>query len=276
MCYGSANLTSAALNRRPDNSNVESIIAMRLSSPEERSAALQLSFQRVQRDVFAARLSCRHLQRKTSRPSFCEPTDIVLREAELSGKRIRLGLEIADSTRYQNFSAVITFRGNLQERIAIDLSGDMYSALITDSLEPRLQQSSCIVHVEAYGGDGSVTQSNAVLLTNLRDISTGNSTRRERYVKEAQESAAQFYAVLADLINGSDDDALKVFLSFCDIPFTLAPRPMLRHRAEWSIRDSMDLWERETFNYAETCTKQYCNSVIVICASSDDTLPTGT
>jgi hypothetical protein len=34
-------------------------------------------------------------------------------------------------------------------------------------------------------------------------------------------------------------DALKVFLSFCDIPITLAPRPMLRHRAEWSIRDSM-------------------------------------
>jgi len=115
----------------------------------------------------------------------------------------------------------------------------MYSALITDSLELRLQQSSCIVHVEGYGGDGSLTQSNAVLLTNLRDISTGNSTRRERYVKEAQESAAQFYAVLADLINGSDDDALKVFLSFCDIPLTLAPRPMLRHRAEWSIRDSM-------------------------------------
>jgi hypothetical protein len=95
------------------------------------------------------------------------------------------------------------------------------------------------VITEAYGRDGSVTQSNAVLLTNLRDISTGNSTRRERYVKEALESAAQFYAVLADLINGSDDDALKVFLNFCDIPITLAPRPMLQHRAEWSIRDSM-------------------------------------
>jgi len=239
MCYGSANLTSAALNRRPDNSNVESIIAMRLSGPEERSAALHLlipegSTRRIR--------SASELQASTEEDepsSFCEPTDIVLREAELSGKRIRLGLEIADSPRYQNFSAVITLRGNLQERIAIDLSGDMYSALITDSLELRLQQSSCIVHVEGYGGDGSLTQSNAVLLTNLRDISTGNSTRRERYVKEAQESAAQFYAVLADLINGSDDDALKVFLSFCDIPLTLAPRPMLRHRAEWSIRDSM-------------------------------------
>ena len=71
---------------------------------------------------------------------FCEPTDIVLREAELSGKRIGLGLEIVDSKRYKSFSAVITFWGNLQERIAINQSGDMYSALITDSLEPRLQQ----------------------------------------------------------------------------------------------------------------------------------------
>jgi HKD family nuclease len=239
MCYGSANLTSAALNRRPENSNVESMIAIRLCGPEERAAALQLLIPNGSTRRIRSASELQSSAEEDEPSFFCEPTDILLREAELSGKRIRLGLEIVDSTRYKSFSAAITFRGHLLERIAVNLSGGIYSALITDSLEPRLQQSSCVVQVEAYGREGSATQSNSVLLTNLRDISTGDSTRRARYVKEAQESATQFYAVLADLINGSDDDALKVFLSFCDIPITLAARPMLRHRAEWSIRDSM-------------------------------------
>src|SRR5205807_3360017 len=141
-------------------------------------------------------------------------------------------------TQYNSMSLIISLRNDLQEKVRVSHNGDLYSASIPTSLEARVQQSSCIVQVEALR-DGSSTRSNAVLLTNLRDISTGNSTRRERYVKEAQESAAQFYAVLADLINGSDDDALRVFLSFCDIPITLAPRPMLRHRPGWAIRDSM-------------------------------------
>src|SRR6266436_1878606 len=127
--------------RRAENSNVESIIAIRLSNAEERGAALQLLLP----DGSTRRIrSASELQSSTEEDEssfFCEPTDIVLREAELSGKRIRMGLEIVDSTRYKGLSAVITFRGDLQERIAINLSGDMYSALITDSMEPRLQQS---------------------------------------------------------------------------------------------------------------------------------------
>src|SRR5205807_988870 len=123
----------------------------------------------------------------------------------LSGLRISLAMEIAGSTQYNSMSLIISLRNDLQEKVRVSHNGDLYSASIPTSLEARVQQSSCIVQVEALR-DGSSTRSNAVLLTNLRDISTGNSTRRERYVKEAQESAAQCYAVLADLINGSDDD----------------------------------------------------------------------
>jgi len=239
MCYGSANLTSAALNRPPENSNVESMIALRLSRPEQRTAALQLlvpdgSTRRIHGE------SDLQSSIEEDEPAFFRPpTGIILREAELSGLRISLTMEVRDRTAYKSLSLVITLRNDLQEKVRISHDGDMYSAVIPTSLEARVQQSSCIVQVEAVEPDGSTTQSNAVLLTNLRDISTGNSTRRERYVKEAQESAAQFYAVLADLINGSDDDALRVFLSFCDIPITLAPRPIMRHRAQWAIRDSM-------------------------------------
>jgi hypothetical protein len=81
-------------------------------------------------------------------------------------------------------------------------------------------------------------------------------------VKEAQESAAQFYAVLADLINGSDDDALRVFLSFCDIPITLAPRPTLRHRAQWKIRDSMRSFGARNFQLCRDlhgAVSQFCD-----------------
>jgi len=89
-----------------------------------------------------------------------------------------------------------------------------------------LGQGSTIAQIETLNKNSVVASSNFLLVTNLLDIQTGRSVRRERHVKEAQQSAIQFYRVLNDLISGGDWDALMVFLMYCDIPVIGATRPV--------------------------------------------------
>jgi hypothetical protein len=62
-------------------------------------------------------------------------------------------------------------------------------------------------------------------LLNLRDIDTGHSQRRERRVREAQQSAGRFAAILDELLTLNDTDSLRTFLTFCDIPIINSARP---------------------------------------------------
>ena len=67
-------------------------------------------------------------------------------------------------------------------------------------------------------------------MTNLLSIENDRPVRRERHIKEAQQSAAQFFAVLSDLLQGDDDQALLTFLSYCNIPVGgISRAPVLRH-----------------------------------------------
>ena len=81
---------------------------------------------------------------------------------------------------------------------------------------PALQESSSLVGLE-YESD-SEPVSNIIFVTNLLEIKTQNSVRRERYISEATQSAGHFFAVLNELLRAGDDSALLTFLNFCDHP----------------------------------------------------------
>ncbi|MEI9962717.1 MAG: hypothetical protein WDM76_16855 [Limisphaerales bacterium] len=68
----------------------------------------------------------------------------------------------------------------------------------------------------------------SVLVTNLQDLVTGRDARRERQIREARESPQRFMDVLAVLANGDDEERLKQFLTYCDIPLDLEIRPFRR------------------------------------------------
>jgi hypothetical protein len=69
-----------------------------------------------------------------------------------------------------------------------------------------------------------------ILVTNLQDIRTGGDLRRERQIREARESPQRFLNVLNALCSSDDEERLKQFLTYCDIPMDLPVR-LLRKRA---------------------------------------------
>ena len=97
---------------------------------------------------------------------------------------------------------------------------------IAEQLKKRLEQSSAVVRIE---GEGDEAKSNTLLITNLQDFHTGVSNKKQRFLREAEQSAQGLLAVLSNLNSGSDEDALRMFLAFCDIPLLMAPRPFSRH-----------------------------------------------
>ncbi len=118
------------------------------------------------------------------------------------------------------------------------ISDERISATVPEWSLARLQESSTLVSIETVAGQKQL--SNVVFVTNLLDIKTQNSVRKERHIREATQSAAQFFVVLNDLIRAGDNSALLNFLNFCDIPLVNAPRPPnLRNRPVWEDLGSM-------------------------------------
>ena len=82
----------------------------------------------------------------------------------------------------------------------------------------RLGSSSASLKIEAFSGTDIVASSNSLLITNLLDIKTGHNVIRQRYVREAEQSAEQFFAILRELTSGDDDETLKNFLNYLTSP----------------------------------------------------------
>jgi len=88
----------------------------------------------------------------------------------------------------------------------------------------RLREAPAIVELGTENGAGWLPASNAVLIANLQDISTGGDVRRQRQIREARESPQRFMDVLTALSRSDDEERLKQFLTYCDIPIDLPAR----------------------------------------------------
>ena len=98
-----------------------------------------------------------------------------------------------------------------------------------------------------------------MLITNLVEFRTGQSLRRARHIREAQENVDQFFQVLNELLTGSDESALLVFFNLCDIPILEATGPGIfrRERPQWDGGESMrSLGKRNLVVYRGTHLKR--------------------
>jgi hypothetical protein len=223
FAYGSANCTTAALLRTVGNANLEDLVTVRLSSREAKVLLPRL---------LDPALKAVRLLKPDQLVSVPEAVDedrgeclpIKIKEAEADNERILVWLE--QPLERPQLRAKLEFSAGRFVRIVLRETG---SPQLEINLDPetfkRLSDSSAIISIE--DADGMV-QSNRMLITNLLDVQTGTNLRKARYVKEAEQDTAGLLSVLYDLRSGNDEDALRTFLTFCDIPLALGPRLGLR------------------------------------------------
>jgi hypothetical protein len=224
FAFGSANFTSAALLKTAHSGNVEAMLLLR--EPCNGKLDPEKMFDPGGRAVRLRReadlRSCR-AEDEQFEPSLHALT---LLEASLNEDQLIIRANVPEAV--SGVTAVLTSQLEFKSTLAVDHRQEqVYAAAMPPELLPRLFKSSTVVQLRGYLPDGREADSNPLLVTNILDIRNDKPVRRERHIKEAQQSAAQFFSVLKDLLQGGDDQALLSFLSYCDIPVISEPLPRL-------------------------------------------------
>lgn len=109
---------------------------------------------------------------------------------------------------------------------------------LDESNQKRLRTAPALAQLGLHSDGVWTPQSNPVLITNLQDIVSGRDVRRERQIREARESPQRFMDVLAVLCSGDDEERLKQFLTYCDIPIDLPTRLLRRKPASSNLANA--------------------------------------
>jgi hypothetical protein len=107
-------------------------------------------------------------------------------------------------------------------------TSEILSATVPKDYHKDFDEASASLRVELYEHDKMIARSNVVFLVNLKDIKSGRSLRRERYVREAEQSVGQFLSIFGELLQSDDETALMNFFLYCDIPIESARPPVFR------------------------------------------------
>ena len=247
FAFGSANCTTPALLTSANRSNVEVLVVTQLLPRDAEGLLSRLMDpgSNSQRLMKPSQLVSVPIEKNDSgKKQFV----IEILEAELDKERILIWL--AEPLHQTGLSVKLEFPGGRFVRLLLKAVGLYEVAVEVDKeVARRLGQTSAVIVVEDRDG---APQSNRLLITNLLDVQTGTSIRKSRYVKEAEQDTAGLLSVLHDLRIGSDEDALRTFLTFCDIPMVLGPRPLWRPPTKQSgvSREGMRTLIARDFNVA--------------------------
>ncbi len=245
FAFGSANFTSPALLKTAAQGNAEMLLAMQYArnefKPEDLFDPDHTGFQLI--DASFLKTSSEKEEVDYSRH------ELVLLEALLHEKEIDIVTVIPNKYDGLHLSGKLTFQDLSTKSFALTFKREgSYILSVPDSILIELNKSSTVIQMEVLGSQGEViSRSNPILVTNLLDIRSGKNLRKERHIKEAQQSASQFYDVLLDLLRWGNDSEIIAFLNLCDIPVLDALRPSQanRFRVNWDVPNGMhDLGER--------------------------------
>jgi hypothetical protein len=229
VAMGSANFTTAALRRSAKNGNLEVLLcyppvpAKQFSpkswfDPEDSAVVLkdpnQLQTANDNTD-------------ESSAPPINFPISITEALVEENWLKLKVGSgQIANAV-----GCRIVQGDNRPFYLGIETVGaDSLRCRLDETNQKRLRATPALMQLGVKSAGNWTPQSNLVLVTNLQDIVTGRDVRRERQIREARESPQRFMDVLTVLCSGDDEERLKQFLTYCDIPLDL-PARLLRRRA---------------------------------------------
>jgi HKD family nuclease len=230
LVFGSANFTSAALLRTIRDGNAETVLMIKdISLKAVKPARL------FDPDGTAVLLEKPEMLQTAPREDPCVMTDHILRlhEASLNNDRVFLDADVPEKINRDGLFVNLRFQ-NFADR-SLKLESDEiggYSARVSDVEKQRMDTDSTMIQLVAKEETEAVATSNWLLITNLKDIKTDRPLRKERHLKEAEQSAVQFFAVLRELLESDDQEALRTFLEFCNIPLIGITRPVLFRRKQ--------------------------------------------
>ncbi|MBI3918729.1 MAG: phospholipase D family protein [Betaproteobacteria bacterium] len=229
LVFGSANFTRAALLATPDDGNIEVVLA--LDDVPRKSVELHKLFDP---SGLANSETLTPFEQPPDELEASYPLRVI--EASLDDSTLRCVLGSRHDGRLE---AVMLFRDGNSLAVALDGSDIDRRAELDEACVRRADRSTTVVFLRGPHG----LETNRVLLVNLKDISTGESLRKERRVRDAQRSANQFAAALLELLRLRDTDPLQSFLTYCDIPLAGIARlrgvvrePLTLHQVKTELR----------------------------------------
>jgi HKD family nuclease len=228
LVFGSANFTSAGLLRTIKNGNAE--VALMLTNI---SSKVLKPVRLFDPDETAVLLEEPQMLHRTHDEEPCKASAHTLRlnEATLANDELSFVVEIPDSINREMLFASLKFQHFAGRLLKVETrTNGGYYVKVSQVEKQRLDSESTMVQLEVVEDDQTMASSNWLLVTNLKDVKTDRSLRRERHLTEATQSAMQFFAVLRELLEGNDEEALLTFLNFCDIPLIGVVRPFLGRR----------------------------------------------
>lgn len=237
LAYGSANFTSAALTCAAKDGNIETLLLL----PEIDASAVDInaivdplsSCQVLSEDGLRTAAS----KEKVNKSEGCR---FEISEAALHDQEIVVYCREISSFEGKSILVELSFAEGETALIKARTNGATVTSLASEDLIVKLRPASTLIRLKVETPAG-LSESNAVILVNLQDFVSGNSVRKERFVREAQESPSQFASILSDLLAGGDENAILSFLNFCDIPLDLERRRSIppSARVSWVGADGM-------------------------------------
>lgn len=228
LAMGSANFTAAALRRTAKNGNLEVLLCYPPQPAKEFSPAAWFDPKGRSVRVREAGQLLTAPENTDEPPS--APENHTLRIVEAVVDEAWLQLRINTETLDEKVSCRIT-QGTLRSFVLpLEANGTArFRCKLDESAQKRLRNHPSLAQLGVQVAEAWTPQSLPVLVANLQDIRSGKDVRRERQIREARESPQRFMNVLAVLSSGDDEERLKQFLTYCDIPIDL-PARLLRRR----------------------------------------------
>jgi HKD family nuclease len=228
LAIGSANFTTAALRRTAASGNLEVLLCYPPVAAKELSPRSWFD-----PDGTAVVLrEANQLQTATDNTDEAPApfNDFPVRITEAFVEEDWLKLKLAADGVGSRFSCRVEQSGKRPFELAVETTRTGPLRCRLDATHQQwLRAAPALAQLGVHSLGKWTPQSQLVLITNLQDVVTGRDVRSERQIREARESPQRFMDVLTMLCSGDDEERLKQFLTYCDIPIDL-PASLLRRR----------------------------------------------
>jgi hypothetical protein len=222
LAMGSANFTQAALRRTATNGNMEVLLVY----PPIPASKLKL------KEWFDPQGSSVRLRTADQLQSALENTD------EDAAPPVSYSVRL-DSAIVEDEWLILSSSSPLPEGLFCRIIQAEYRPIVIptepaglgrlrcrldEGLQSKLRKAPAIAQLGTFIAEAWTERSALSLVANIVDSDSGRDLRRERQIKEARQSPQKFISVLNALANGDDEERLKQFLTYCDIPIDLPVR----------------------------------------------------
>jgi len=238
LAMGSANFTNAALRRTAANGNLEVLLCYPPEGGKQLSPAVMFD----PADSAVVLRETAQLQTAADNPdeATTPPAGFPIRILEAQVEEQWIKLTISASADPGALACRVLQGDHRPFFLAVEAGhhGSLRCRL-NEIDQRRLRAQPALAQLGLRSQENWTPRSYPVLITNLQDIVTGRDIRRERQIREARESPQRFMDVLTVLCSGDDEERLKQFLTYCDIPIDL-PARLLRRRTPSNNTSSTD------------------------------------